>query len=620
MSAPFQEFKVFCSKVGLDLQWVSPQSPKSLSEDNPSESPPAVHEIKQEKSNGSTDSYFDGFKNAQFWNVFKKKSSPDNPPEEGCSETNPGQVHNNTPETNANIMGCSNQDNFTTINGLLATSSVQRKDGNSAIATSCSHNNTCATVSRASTSHVNLLSRIGSLVPSSPTKPNNITAPSTAASTYTNNESVPSLASSVSTSSSVYSSWDSHHPASSTGAYTSLDPEAPRLKYSRAKDCRPIEANGSAVLFDISRKSTTDNLNCHKRSQNHCNLDTLLRESVITDAPPHEIAISSLTTRLQDAYCSRCSTAAFTESNSTVTTAIPSYMEEYLNKPRNCFEKTMGKYCPLFLRGTKNIDYDSCEFMFERKMIAVQYLLLDEHSEPRTYYNPSNKTVPFWKRLFNFDTMPSYDQLLDEAEHCFNSYQYRYEGFQKIEPYSMFCPWKNTQTEIDLVLDHIHFSLDVGRKRSLERRGNITLDTLDSEINHDIRIRPYQPFPSDNLVYEDLTHPAEQSLVVSPDASLIERAYQALVAICEKSSSPPNDFPTPNPSSAPQLSVPVPVSHTPCRLLLVRECCTATESETNKSFWFNLKRRNIKVTVPAPPPQCATKNLLQKWFLPLIHQ
>ncbi|CAI4748002.1 BFH_collapsed_G0047190.mRNA.1.CDS.1 [Saccharomyces cerevisiae] len=87
----------------------------------------------------------------------------------------------------------------------------------------------------------------------------------------------------------------------------------------------------------------------------------------------------------------------------------------------------MGKYCPLFLRSTKNIDYDSLEFKFERKMIAVQYLLLDEQFEPRRYYNPSNKSIPFWKRpSLNFDaTMPSYDQLVEEAECCFYSYQYK---------------------------------------------------------------------------------------------------------------------------------------------------------------------------------------------------
>ncbi|EGA76203.1 YNL018C-like protein [Saccharomyces cerevisiae Vin13] len=113
-------------------------------------------------------------------------------------------------------------------------------------------------------------------------------------------------------------------------------------------------------------------------------------------------------------------------------------MQKYLDRPQNWFESKMGKYCPLFLRSTKNIDYDSLEFKFERKMIAVQYLLLDEQSEPRRYYNPSNKSIPFWKRPFNFDTMPSYDQLMEEAERRFYSYQYKYEGFQRIEPYSNF--------------------------------------------------------------------------------------------------------------------------------------------------------------------------------------
>ncbi|CAI4714949.1 CFA_G0046560.mRNA.1.CDS.1 [Saccharomyces cerevisiae] len=293
-------------------------------------------------------------------------------------------------------------------------------------------------------------------------------------------------------------------------------------------------------------------------------------------------------------------------------------MQQYLDRPQNWFESKMGKYCTLFLRSTKNIDYDSLEFKFERKMIAVQYLLLDEQSEPRRYYNPSNKSIPFWKRPFNFDTMPSYDQLMEEAECRFYSYQYKYEGFQRIEPYSIFCPWKNTQREIDLVLDHIHFSLDVGEKKSLNRKGNITLDTLDSKVDPNIQIKPYQIFPSNNLVYEGLPHPAEQSLILSPDTSLIERAFQALIDICKESIPSSNDCSTRNNNSAPQLTVPEPSK--PCRLLLVRESRTATELETNKKLWLHSQRRNIEVTVPMHPSERGTKSWLRKWLSTFVHQ
>ncbi|CAI5006658.1 ANM_HP_G0168100.mRNA.1.CDS.1 [Saccharomyces cerevisiae] len=120
-------------------------------------------------------------------------------------------------------------------------------------------------------------------------------------------------------------------------------------------------------------------------------------------------------------------------------------MQKYLDRPQNWFESKMGKYCPSSKEVQKNIDYDSLEFKFERKMITVQYLRLDEQSEPRRYYNPSNKVFHSGKRPFNFDTMPSYDQLMEEAERRLYSYQYKYEGFQRIERYSIILSWKNTQ-------------------------------------------------------------------------------------------------------------------------------------------------------------------------------
>ncbi|CAI5004035.1 ANM_HP_G0165620.mRNA.1.CDS.1 [Saccharomyces cerevisiae] len=66
-------------------------------------------------------------------------------------------------------------------------------------------------------------------------------------------------------------------------------------------------------------------------------------------------------------------------------------MQKYLDRPQNWFESKMGKYCPLF---------QNCSIP-----------ALDEQSEPRRYYNPSNKSIPFWKRPFNFDTMPSTTNL-----------------------------------------------------------------------------------------------------------------------------------------------------------------------------------------------------------------
>ncbi|CAI4050220.1 hypothetical protein SKDZ_14G2870 [Saccharomyces kudriavzevii ZP591] len=614
MSKSFQEFKLFCNKVGLDFQWLNTQSPKSVPENNPSESPTTTNEVEKQKLRPATEppklegpensanNFFDGFKNAQLWNVFKKNIS-DVLPADAYTEINPEQLPEIAPETRpeANEVICSNRENPTMINELLPAPFARRKQGKTVFTTPYSRSHTTTTASSAPNPH-----DCDAFLSPPSAQGHNAIVPYTTYSTSGNNDSVPSLASSVSTSSSVYSPWDPSHlpfpPSFQADAFASPDSEASCSKYSHTKHSRLGESNESRVTFGISCRNTVntaEKLDHHERFQSR-------RSEVITAS------------RRQDTNCSACSAAAFTESNSTVNTTIPSYMKKYLKKPQNWFEKTIGKYCPLFLRGTKNIDYDSSEFRFERKMIAVQYLLLDEHSEPRMYYNPSNKTIPFWKRPLNFDTMPSYDQLLDEAERCFDSYQYRYVGFQRIEPYSIFYPWKNTQREIDLVLDHIHFSLDVGNKKSLKRKGNITLDTLDSEIDRDVRIKPYQCFPSNNLVYEGLAHPAEQSLIEDPDASLIERAYQALVNICKESDPPSDDLPTRHNISAPQLAVTV--QSKSCRLLLVRECSTATEADINKEFRFNLRTREVEVTVPAPPHPCGTRGLLQRWLLPLVRQ
>ncbi|CAI1690956.1 hypothetical protein SEUBUCD646_0N03000 [Saccharomyces eubayanus] len=590
MSTPFQDFKTFCNKVGLDFQWANTQSPKPTPETNPSEIPSAVNETRQERPKDSVNCVFTDIKNAQLWNVFKKV---------GVNTLSTEPARSNMSETNASKTDCAIHNDFAMMDASPPTPSAAGQNENSG--------------------------------PSS-THGSDATAPSTAASVSTNHEPVPSLASSVSTSSSVYSSWDPPHPPSSSSFPAAAAAAAAITPYNHSKDCRSKQTNEYTVLFDISCLSTVDTVSHHEGSQD-CRRRFPDMTSPADDARSSALVTPSPTPRHQDVNRSGCSTAACTASNSTAaTTTTPSYMEKYLNKPRNWFEKTMGKYCPLFLRSTKNIDYDSTEFMFERKMIAVQFLLLDEHSEPRLYYNPTNGAVPFWKRPFNYDMMPSYDQLLDEAERSFDTYQYRYVGFQRIEPYSIFCPWKNTQREIDLVLDHIHFSFNVGRKKSLQRKGNITLDTLDSDIDRDVRIEPYRPFPSENLVYEGLTHPAEQSFVAgSPDASLIEKGYQALVDICRESRPPSNDFPSRSLVSAPQIAAPqIAAPPNTCRLVLVRECRTASESELNKAFWFNSKRKDVTVTVPAPPspaslsppspPFCTTKGLPRKWFFPLVRR
>ena len=608
MPTSFQEFKAFCNKVGLDFQWLNLQSSKSVPENNPAESLPTVNEIEQEnlrpateplkaeQSKDSAGNFFYDFKNAQIWSVHKQSN-------QGHSATVPcsKQVSENIPEAATNKTARTNHKNVTIGNTSLPTYSAVHQEENTAITTSYS-------LSYSSSESCNIITSSSShnraMIPSSPVQGNNTAISPTTACTSANNESVPSLASSVSTSSSVYSPWNPpgspHLSSFPEGIFTSLNPEVTCFDFCRTKDSRTKEKNESTIPTDIFFPVNTIDHQKHDPG----------RESEENVCPPAPC--------VQDVSCGTRSAATFTESNCTVTTAVPSYIQRYLDKPQNWFESTMGKYCPLFLRGTKNIDYDSPEFKFERKMIAVQYLLLDEHSEPRKYYNPSNKTVPFWKRPFNFDTLPSYDQLLDEAEDRFYSYQYRYEGFQRIEPYSIFCPWENTQREIDLVLDHIHYSLDIGKKKSLNRKGNITLDTLDSEVDRNAQIKPYHFFPSNNLVYEGLPHAAEQSLIVSPDTSLVERAFQALVNICKESIPSSDDFPTRNHNSAPQLAQPEPSK--PCRLLLIRESRTATESETNKKFWLYPKRKDIEVTVPMPPPQRGTKSLLQKWFPTFVRQ
>ncbi|CAI5004047.1 ANM_HP_G0165630.mRNA.1.CDS.1 [Saccharomyces cerevisiae] len=55
-------------------------------------------------------------------------------------------------------------------------------------------------------------------------------------------------------------------------------------------------------------------------------------------------------------------------------------------------------------------------------------------------------------------------------------------------------------------------------------------------------------------IREGLPHPAEQSLILSPDTSLIERAFQALIDICKESIPSSNDCTTRNTKSA--LSLP----------------------------------------------------------------
>ncbi|CAI6733170.1 BPK_HP2_G0044520.mRNA.1.CDS.1 [Saccharomyces cerevisiae] len=139
-----------------------------------------------------------------------------------------------------------------------------------------------------------------------------------------------------------------------------------------------------------------------------------------------------------------------------------------------------------------------------------------------------------------------------------------------------------------------------------------------SKVDPNIQIKPYQIFPSNNLVYEGLPHPAEQSLILSPDTSLIERAFQALINICKESIPSSNDCTTRNNKSAPQLTVPEPSK--PYRLLLVRESRTATELETNKKLWLHSQRKNIEVTVPMHPSEHGTKSRLRKWLSTFVHQ
>lgn len=612
MSTSFQEFKAFCNNVGLDFQWLNLQSSKSVPENGSSEGFSAVSDTVQENIRPATEplnvnqskdpvsNFFYDVKNAPLWNVYKRNHSGHSSAE-ACSGVSSRQAPKNIPEAMVKETVLSNHDNVTIINELLPTSSAMHQEESTAMTTSylLSHsvNDTC-NVMFSSSSHNR------AMLPSSLVQRNNATTSPTTDSASENNESVPSLTSSVSTSSSVYSSWNPpHSPHISSfpdGNFASLNAEVTCFDFRRTKDSRTKETNESIIPTEIYCPTNSTDHHKHYPSRKS-------KQDACAPAPCN-----------QNISCSVVSTAEFSQSNHTLTTVVPSYMQQYLDRPQNWFESKMGKYCPLFLRSTKNIDYDSLEFKFERKMIAVQYLLLDEQSEPRRYYNPSNKSIPFWKRPFNFDTMPSYDQLMEEAECRFYSYQYKYEGFQRIEPYSIFCPWKNTQREIDLVLDHIHFSLDVGEKKSLNRKGNITLDTLDSKVDPNIQIKPYQIFPSNNLVYEGLPHPAEQSLILSPDTSLIERAFQALIDICKESIPSSNDCSTRNNNSAPQLTVPEPSK--PCRLLLVRESRTATELETNKKLWLHSQRRNIEVTVPMHPSERGTKSWLRKWLSTFVHQ
>lgn len=166
MSTPFQDFKTFCNKVGLDFQWANTQSPKPTPETNPSEIPSAVNETRQERPKDSVNCVFTDIKNAQLWNVFKKV---------GVNTLSTEPARSNMSETNASKTDCAIHNDFAMMDASPPTPSAVGQNENSG--------------------------------PSS-THGSDATAPSTAASVSTNHEPVPSLASSVSTSSSVYSSWD----------------------------------------------------------------------------------------------------------------------------------------------------------------------------------------------------------------------------------------------------------------------------------------------------------------------------------------------------------------------------------------------------------------------------
>ncbi|QID82108.1 hypothetical protein GRS66_004515 [Saccharomyces pastorianus] len=518
---------------------------------------PATEPLNVNQSKDPVSNFFYDVENAPLWNVYKRNHSGHSSAE-ACSGVSSRQASKNIPEAMVKETVLSNHDNVTIINELLPTSSAMHQEESTAMTTSylLSHSvNDSCNVMLSSSSHNR------AMLPPSLVQRNNTTTSPTTDSASEHNESVPSLTSSVSTSSSVYSSWNPpHSPHISSfpdGNFTSLNAEVTCFDFRRTKDSRTKETNESIIPTEIYCPINSTDHHKHYPGREY-------EQEACAPAPCN-----------QNISCSVGSTAEFSQSNHTLTTVVPSYMQSTLTGHRTGLKAKWEN---------TNIDYDSLEFKFERKMIAVQYLLLDEQSEPRRYYNPSNKSIPFWKRPFNFDTMPSYDQLMEEAERRFYSYQYKYEGFQRIEPYSIFCPWKNTQREIDL---------------------ETSLDTLDSKVDPNIQIKPYQIFPSNNLVYEGLPHPAEQSLILSPDTSLIERAFQALIDICKESIPSSNDCTTRNTKSAPQLTVPEPSR--PCRLLLVRESRTATELETNKKLWLHSKRRNIEVTVPMHPSEHGTK-------------
>ncbi|CAI6637253.1 CLL_HP2_G0040660.mRNA.1.CDS.1 [Saccharomyces cerevisiae] len=142
-------------------------------------------------------------------------------------------------------------------------------------------------------------------------------------------------------------------------------------------------------------------------------------------------------------------------------------------------------------------------------------LLLDEQSEPRRYYNPSNKKYSILKRPSTSIQCLATTNLWRKQSAVFIHNQYKYEVFKP---------------------------------------RNITLDTLDSKGRSNIQIKPYQIFPSNNLVYEGLPHPAEQSLILSLDTSLIERAFRTDRHMQGNPFHLLNDCSTRNNNSAPQLT------------------------------------------------------------------
>ena len=173
MSTSFQEFKIFCNKTGLDFQWVNIQSPKSVPENNPSESPPVINHLVQEKvrpateplktevSRESVSNILNDFKNAPLWSVFKKNSRADSSTV-ARSGVSSRHVSENTPGTKTNEPMSLKQENITIINGLPRKSSVMRQENDTAVTTSYSLNIPCNLIS----------SHNGNMLPHSPMQGN----------------------------------------------------------------------------------------------------------------------------------------------------------------------------------------------------------------------------------------------------------------------------------------------------------------------------------------------------------------------------------------------------------------------------------------------------------------